>query len=67
MIVIAQKDPDKNEAEWNFFHGVLWGEEKNDPGIIFDLLKMARRILVWRSQATATLTKLQKASVCENK
>jgi len=30
MIVIAKMDPYKNDKEWEFFHGVLWGESKND-------------------------------------
>jgi len=60
MIVIAKMDPYKNDKEWEFFHGILWGDSKNDPGVILDLLKLARRMLIWRTQATAALARLQK-------
>jgi hypothetical protein len=59
MIEIAKMDPNKNEAEWDFFHRMLWGERKNDNGIMLDLLIITRRMLIWKRQATNVLARLQ--------
>lgn len=61
LIEVAKMDVGRDK-EWDFFHKVFWGESKNDPGMVLDVLKMARLVLIWRDQATAALVKLQGAA-----
>jgi hypothetical protein len=58
LIRIYKTDPGKNDSEWDFFHEVLWGVGKDDPGVISELLTLARVVLVWREQATNALRRL---------